>query len=81
MLCPEFEHLFEKLIIHGEAVESAVVKKAKQRKFFIKELFIEFGYPLDKLEDLKACVDFLIELEKSPTCGDTVDQNCKDIVC
>ena len=37
-LCPEFEAQFEKLMKRGDAVKSSLVKKANNKKFWIKEL-------------------------------------------
>lgn len=54
-----FVEQFEKLIKKGEYIESGLVKKAKDNKFYLKELFIVYGFPLDSLEDLKDCLTFL----------------------
>ena len=74
-LCPEFECKFEKLIQQGEVIESRIVERAKQNKFYLKELFIEFGFPMESLEDIKANLEFLKELERPPPCGDFVDHD------
>ena len=65
-LCPEFEREFERLMARGDAIESTLIKKARQKKFYIKELFIEFGFCMETLEDIKNCLNFLEELEKPP---------------
>ena len=74
-LCPEFECKFEKLIQQGEVIESRLVDRAKQKKFYLKELFIEFGFSMESLEDIKANLDFLKELERPPPCGNYDDHD------
>ena len=43
VLASEFEQKFTKLIERGELLESSLVGKAISKKFWIKELFIEYG--------------------------------------
>ena len=66
VLAPEFEQKFAKLIERGELLESSLVGKANSKKFWIKELFIEYGLPLESLEDLKSALVFLNDLESTP---------------
>ena len=69
-LSPEFEQNFDKLSERGEILESSLVGRAISKKFLIKELFIEFGFPLESLEDLKTALEYLDDLEKRPQfCG------------
>ena len=56
-LCPVFDDRFEYLMEKGLNVGSNLVKIAKSKKHWVKRLFIEFGHPLDSLEDLKNCLD------------------------
>lgn len=72
-LCPIFEESFENLMQKGEVIESNLVKKAKNNKFYLKELFIEFGFPLESLEDLKESITSLKVVRDYPS-------NCKDVV-
>ena len=72
-LCPVFEKQFENLMEKGEVIESNLVKKAKNNKFHIKELFISFGFPLETLEDLKECLNSVKEVQNSPKCKEIVD--------
>ena len=77
VLASEFEQKFTKLIERGELLESSLVGKAISKKFWIKELFIEYGLPLESLEDLKSALVFLSDLESTPQycghCDDTVN--------
>ena len=77
VLASEFEQKFTKLIERGELLESSLVGKAISKKFWIKELFIEYGLPLESLEDLKSALVFLNDLESTPQycghCDDTVN--------
>ena len=77
VLASEFEQKFTKLIERGELLESSLVGKAISKKFWIKELFIEYGLPLESLEDLKSALVFLSDLESIPQycghCDDTVN--------
>lgn len=63
-LCPVFDDKFDYLMEKGLNVGSNLIKLAKSKKHWIKRLFIEYGHPLDTLEDLKNCLD--IEDKESP---------------
>ena len=70
LLAPEFETKFEKVIERGEILESSLVGRAISKKFWLKELFIEYGSPLETLEDLKTALQILKDLENTPQfCG------------
>ena len=76
VLTQEFEQKFTKLIERGELLESSLVGRAISKKFWLKELFVEYGLPLETLEDLKSALLFLSDLENTPQyCG-----NCDDTV-
>ena len=74
-LCPVFDDRFEYLMEKGLNVGSNLVKIAKSKKHWVKRLFIEFGHPLDSLEDLKNCLD--IE-DKETLCDIKTDNETDD---
>ena len=59
VLCEEFNESFEKLLKEGRDIKSLLVIPAKKHRDEIKELYIEYGYPLETLEHMKKMLDTL----------------------
>lgn len=65
VLSEDFEDAFNRLLKEGSNFQVKLIKKAIPRKSSIKELFIEYGYKLETLDDLKKCLDTLKMIDKS----------------
>lgn len=59
VLTEEFNEAFERLLKEAREIKSLLIKPAKLHRNEIKELFIEFGYPMETLEHLKKMLDTL----------------------
>lgn len=57
VLSEEYENRFNRLVTEAHNIRSLLANSAKQHKTNIKGLFIEYGYNLETLEDLKKCLD------------------------
>jgi len=42
-----------------QLIESLLVEKARAKKTLLREMFIEYGYPMNDLEDIKANLELL----------------------
>ena len=70
ILSEDFEASFERLIKEGQVLRSRMVPIFEENRERIKEMFIEYGYKMVTLMDLKKILDNLpryCESENSPT--------------
>jgi hypothetical protein len=68
ILTQDFEESFFRIINEATNLRSLLANSAKQNKCLLKELVIEYGYPLDSLKDLKNCLDSINEIEGIDDC-------------
>jgi len=69
VLGEDFEESFESLMRQAHLVKSLLMKNAKKYKNEIKVLFIEYGYELETLENLKVMLDALKIWDEMDECN------------
>lgn len=57
VLKEDFEDAFERLIKELRLLESPLIDNAKKYKDFIKDMYIEYGHPMETTMDLKKIMD------------------------
>ena len=76
LLAEDFDDAFERLIKEAMAVLSLLAKPAKLNKDKLKELYIEYGFEMENLEDLKKMLEDIKALEQVEDSDDTTTLNC-----
>ena len=59
VLREDFEYAFDRLQREAKSLHSLMSRAAMLHKDEIKDMFIEYGYPLETLEDLKKILETL----------------------
>ena len=57
LLSEDFDDAYERLYKELKELRSPLVVQVKSNREFIKEMFIEYGYKLENLSDLKKIID------------------------
>ena len=65
VLAEDFEMAFERLVKEAKSLRSSIGKIAINNKFKVKDMFIEYGYKMTTLNDLKVILDNIPDVEDS----------------
>jgi len=65
VLTDEFDFAFKNLLIEAKSLKSFLHKEAIKYKSDIKLMFIQYGYPLETLLQLKDVIDAINEIKSN----------------
>src|SRR5215475_12402086 len=71
LLAELFESDFDCVIKKGRHVKSLLIERAEANKPDLKEMYVEYGYKLENLEDLKHIIDQLKTFPNEDNCDFT----------
>ncbi|XP_054155972.1 baculoviral IAP repeat-containing protein 2-like [Oppia nitens] len=75
ILSEEFDYVFDSLLNEAKCIKSLLVKEVIRNKLDIKEMYIQYGFPMENLKQLKIILDTIKEWKNNEDCDNVFTNN------